>query len=216
MTKGKLDKILKNRIKDNPDLTVEDWLSRCEKSKFEIRKTINEGSNLKNRFIKNIENNLEEDKLKDRIITVVKESNIENFKNNISSFESMKNHFQQELLRLSKDKEKAESSMNQWVSRASIYVIRMIGALKDMVASMNYVNEQDHIFPLVKLKGIEKLPREESEISYLLEEYFIQTIEEVLKTNEDIDNVDNRLFNSLMGDNMIFSKALQEIGRAHV
>jgi hypothetical protein len=75
----------------------------------------------------------------------------------------MENHFQQEKLRLTRDKEKAEEVMKQWTHRAAIHVLRMVEALKDMVASMNYINEQGYAFPLVKLKGAERLPREEEE-----------------------------------------------------
>jgi hypothetical protein len=152
---------------------------------------------------------LEEDKLKEQIIIAVKEANIANFKNNIVSFRSMEKHFQYELLRLSKDKGKAEEAMKQWTNRASIYVIRMIEALKNMVAGMNYTNERGYAFPLVKLKGSERLPKDESEVVNLLNEYFVKAISKILESNEDIDSIDNKVFNDLMGDKVIFSKALQ-------
>lgn len=209
LLKGKMDEILKERIEDNPDLVVDEWLSRCTNNKNQIQKTLDEGEKFRSRFIKEMSLKLEEDKLKEQIITAVKEAIITNFKNNIISFKSMENHFHHELLRLSKDKGKAEEAMKQWTNRASIYVIRMIEALKNMIASMNYTNEQGYAFPLVKLKGSERLPKEKSEVTHLLDEYFVQAISRILETNQDIDSIDDKILNDLMGDKVIFSKALQ-------
>lgn len=208
-TKGNMDKILKGKIRNNPDLIVEEWLRKCKNNEIQISKTIDEGERFRNKFVKEVDFKLEEDKLKEKIITIVKEANIVNFKNNLVSFRSMEGHFQNELLRLSKDKSKAEEAMKQWTNRASIHVIRMVEALRSMVAGMNYTNEQGYAFPLVKLKGVERLPKEEAEITYLLDEYFIQLISKILETNEDIHNIDDKTLKDLMGDKTIFSKALQ-------
>ena len=174
--KGKMDKILKEKLEDNIDLVVDEWCDKCEKNKGQMKRTIDEGERYRLRFIKEVDEKLEENRLKKQIISVVKEANIENFKNNYISFLSMKGHFQNEILSLSRDKEKAENAMKQWTNRAAIHVIRMIEALKDMVNSMNYTNEQGYVFPLVKLKGVERLPKEEGDIIHLLEEYFVEAI----------------------------------------
>lgn len=209
LTRGKVNKILKEKLEDNIDLIVDEWLNKCENNRKQIKRTIDEGERYRLRFIKEVDAKLEEDRLKKQIISVVKEANIENFKNNHISFLSMKKHFQNEILSLSKDKEKAENAMKQWANRAAIHVIRMIEALKDIINSMNYTNEQGYVFPLVKLKGVERFPKEEGDIIYLLEEYFVEAITEVLETGEDIENPDNRKLNEIMGDGAIFSKALQ-------
>lgn len=209
LMKGKMDKILKEKLEDNIDLVVDEWCDKCEKNKGQMKRTIDEGERYRLRFIKEVDEKLEEDRLKKQIISVVKEANIENFKNNYISFLSMKGHFQNEILSLSRDKEKAENAMKQWTNRAAIHVIRMVEALKDMVNSMNYTNEQGYVFPLVKLKGAERLPKEEGDIIHLLEEYFVEAITEVLEIDEDIENLDNKKLNEIMGDGAIFSKALQ-------
>ena len=74
---------------------------------------------------------------------------------------------------------------------------------------MNYTNDQGHIFPLVKLKGMERLPKEEAEIIYLLEEYFVQAISKILEKKEDISKIDDKVYKELMDDTVLFSKALQ-------
>ncbi|SET78306.1 Chromosome segregation ATPase [Natronincola peptidivorans] len=207
--KGKMDEILKEKIQNNPDSIVETWLSSCGKNKDQISRTIEEGERFRSKFIKEINLKLEEDKLREKIITTVKEAKLANFKNNLSSFSSMEQHFQQELIRLSKDKRKAEDAMKKWTDRASIHIIRMVEALKSMVASMNYTNEQGYAFPLVKLKGTERLPKEDGEITYLLEEYFVQAIAKILEKKEEISNMEDKVFKDLMGDTVLFSKALQ-------
>ncbi|HZK33362.1 MAG TPA: hypothetical protein VFC60_02570 [Tissierellaceae bacterium] len=207
--KGKMDKNLKDEILSDLDLVVDNWMEDLGTNQAHINKTKAEGESFRIRFLKGIELKLEEDKLKEKLSTVVREANLNNFRSNRDSFKSMKNHFSQELISLSKDKGKAEEAMRQWTNRAAIYVIKMIDTLKDMVSSMNYVNENQHIFPLVKLKGGERLPKEEDEVRYLLKEHFIQSISKVLEENENIENLDNKFIDSLMGDNVIFSKALQ-------
>lgn len=207
--KGKMDEALKEKIQGNIDSVVDEWLRNCNKNLDQITKTQEEGERFRSRFTRKIEFSLKEDKLKEKIITTIKEANISNFKSNLISFKSMENHFQQELLRLTKDKEKAEEAMKQWTHRAAVHVLRMVEALRDMVASMNYTNEQGYVFPLVKLKGAERLPKEESEITYLLDEYFVQIISELLANSQDISSLDNNELKELMGDKVIFSKALQ-------
>ncbi len=208
ITKGKGDKVLKGKIVDSPDTIVDDWIKRLENVKYKIEETIAEGERFKAKFMNGI-NKLEEEHLKNKISNTLKEYNISKFKSNLTSFKSMETHFQQELMRLSKDKKKAEEVMKQWTNRASFHVIRMIEALKSMVASMNYINEQGYAFPLVKLKGVEGLPKEDKEISYLLEEYFIQSISKILEKKEDISNISNQALKDIMGDKALFSKAIQ-------
>lgn len=209
LSKGKTVNIIKEKTKLDPDLVVEEWLGKCKNNKHQIDKTLSEGERFRDTFIKEIDLKLDEDKLKNRIVEVIKQVKLENFKNNLDSFQSMDNHFQQELLKLSQDKRKAQDAMRQWTNRSAIHIMRMVEALKSMVASMNYTNEQGYAFPLVKLRGAERLPKEESEITYLLDEYFVQAIQKAIESNEDVSKIDDKLLGQLMGDEVIFSKALQ-------
>ncbi len=208
-TKGKMDKILKDKILNNLDLVVDTWMEDLETNKVHIKSSKIEGESFRIEFLKGIELKLEEDKLKEKLSRVVSEANLNNFRNNRDSFKSMKNHFNQELISLSRDKEKAEEAMKQWTNRAAIYVIKIIETLKDMVSSMNYVNENNNVFPLVRLKGKERLPKETEEVRYLLEEYFIQSISKIIEENKNIEKLDDKFIETLMADNIIFSKALQ-------
>ena len=53
------------------------------------------------------------------------------------------------------------------------------------------------------------MPKEESEITYLLDEYFIQSISKILEKEVDISNIEDKVLKDLMGDKVVFSKALQ-------
>ena len=208
-SKGKMDKTLKERLENNIHLLVDQWLDRYHDNKIQIRQVSEDGNKLVTAFIKTVEMKIEEAKLREKIKTTVKDTNIRNFNSNLVSFRSMESHFQNELLRLSKDKSKAEEYMKQWTNRAAIHTMRMIEALKSMVSSMVYTNENGYAFPLVKLKGIEKLPKEEGELTGLLEEYFIESITNLLEKEVDISQIEDKVFKDLMGDRIIFSKALR-------
>ena len=208
-TKGKVDDVLKKNIQDNIRAVIDNWLEVFNTNENHIKRAVDEGEKLRIDFIKEINTKLEEDKLKEKVISTIKEANVSNFKSNLSSFNSMQTHFQQELMNLAKDKRKAEEAMKNWTKRASIHIMRMIDSLKSMIASMNYTNEQGYVFPLVKLKGVERLPKDESETIYLLEEYFIQTIAKILEKKEDISNIEDKVYKELMDDTVLFSKALQ-------
>lgn len=207
--KGKMDKSLKDKLEENPDLLVDEWLDKCDVNRKRLEQAVENGENLRIKFIGHVEGKLEENRLKEKIISTFKEAKLSNFKNNHISFSSMENHFQNELLRLSRDKSQAEDVMRQWTNRAALHVMRMIEALKNMVSSMNYTNEQGYAFPLVKLKGIERLPKDESEVIYILEEYFIQSISQIIESNKDISSMDEKELDKFMGDKTILSKALQ-------
>ena len=65
LTKGNMDKILKGKIQDNPDLIVDEWLRKCRNNEMQINKTIDEGEKFRTKFIKEVDFKLEEDKLKE-------------------------------------------------------------------------------------------------------------------------------------------------------
>lgn len=207
-SKGKSEATLKARIQQNPDLLVEEWLRKFARNIENIARTADEGERFRLNFIKRVNMALTEEQLKDKILNEIRDIRKENFRNNLATFKSMENHFRLELNNLSQDKSRAEDVMKQWTQRAAIHVLRMVEALKAMIASMNYINEKGYAFPLVKLKAEERLPREESDISYLLNEYFMQTIAKVIE-RQDINNLNDHELKELMGDNRLFSKALQ-------
>lgn len=207
--KGKMNKILKGKVIKNPRDEVEEWIKRCDKVEDTLNREIDNGEEYLKAFEDNVQTKVYDELLKDRILNEIQKVKVDRFRRNLDSFNSMKNHFQIELNTLSSDKEKAEQARNQWAIRASKRVMKIVESLKEMVAGMVYVNENNYSFPLVKLKGEEKLPRDEEGVLFLLKEYFVEAIEKAIEENENIEDIDDRKLKELMSDKTIFSKALQ-------
>lgn len=207
--KGKMNNILKDKFIRNPREEVEGWVKRYKEIEDRLLREIEKGEEHLKVFEENVQTKVYDELLKERILNEIKKVNMDRFKRNLESFNSMKNHFQMELNTLSMDKEKAEQARNQWAIRASKRVLKIIESLKEMVAGMVYINQNGYSFPLVKLRGEERLPREEEDILYLLKEYFVEAIEKVFEGNENIEDIDDKALDGLMGDRAIFSKAIQ-------
>ncbi|MCF6466661.1 hypothetical protein [Clostridium sp. Cult2] len=207
--KGKMNKILKQKVVKNPRAEVEEWFKRYNRIEDDLNREIANGEEYLKAFEDNVETKVHDELLRDRILNEIQKVKVDRFRRNLESFSSMKNHFQIELNTLSSDKEKAEQARNQWSIRASKRVIKIVESLKEMVAGMVYINENNYSFPLVKLKGEEKLPRDEEDVLFLLKEYFVEAIEKVIEENENIEDIDDRKLRELMDDKAIFSKALQ-------
>lgn len=207
--KGKMNKILKEKVVKNPNFEVDEWFKRYDKIEDNLDRETTNGEEYLKAFKENVQAKVYDELLKDRILNEIQKVKVDRFRRNLESFNSMKNHFEIELNTLSSDKEKAEQARNQWAIRASKRVIKIVESLKEMVAGMVYVNENNYSFPLVKLKGEEKLPRDEEDVLFLLKDYFVEAIEKAIEENENIEDIDDRKLKELMSDKTIFSKALQ-------
>lgn len=209
--RGKINSTIIDRMKSNPQNEIEEWVSKYRKISRALKDDEQIAESRVDEFKNYVKNNVGDDILKSRILQNLQGLKIERFGSNFESFTSMKEHFAKEISTISGDKARAEEVRLQWSQRAARHAITMIEALKSMISGMNYVNESGHVFPLVKLKGDEQLPKEEKDIIHGLREYFVESINTLLKDNEDIENIDEQKLERLMGDQAIFSKAL--IGR---
>ncbi|WP_416198647.1 MAG: Chromosome segregation ATPase [Sporanaerobacter sp.] len=207
--KGKINKILKEKFINNSQIEVEEWIRRYKKSEDDLSREIEKGEEYLKTFKEIVETKVYDEVLKARILNEMQKVGISKFKANLESFGSMKNYFQIELNTLSSDKEKAEQARNQWTTRASKRVLKIVESLREMVSGMVYINENEYSFPLVKLKGEERLPKEEEDVLFLLKEYFVEAIEKVFSENENIEDIDDKKLEEIMSDKVIFSKALQ-------
>ena len=158
--KGKMNNILKDKFIRNPREEVEGWVKRYKEIEDRLLREIEKGEEHLKVFEENVQTKVYDELLKERILNEIKKVNMDRFKRNLESFNSMKNHFQMELNTLSMDKEKAEQARNQWAIRASKRVLKIIESLKEMVAGMVYINQNGYSFPLVKLRGEDFLEKE--------------------------------------------------------
>lgn len=209
-TKGKTSEYKMEKIENNEKNEVDKWTQNFKSIKEVIgRHTIRAKENF-DQFLDELKKNLKDEILKQKIKEVIGEkTNIANFINNKDSFSSMRDHAEKEISRVSNDKIKAEEAKKQWASRAARQSIKIAECLREMVNKMVYVNENNHAFKLVRLKGEELLPREEEDIEVLLNEYFVECIEKLEKAGVDFDNLEDKVLDRYMSDKMIFSKALR-------
>ncbi|KOF56290.1 hypothetical protein AGR56_05420 [Clostridium sp. DMHC 10] len=208
--KGKTSEYDMNKIKDNEKNEVDKWIQDFKNIDQSIKNhTTNAEENFEV-FLEALKNDIKDEILKHKIKEIIGDkTNIGNFTSNKDSFKSMKEHAEREINQIKTDKLEAEEAKEQWVSRAARQAIKISECLKEMVNKMVYVNENNYAFKLVRLKGEELLPKEESDINILLNEYFIECIEKLEKKDADFDNLDNKELNELMSDKKIFSKALR-------
>lgn len=206
--KGKVDEYIMEEIKQNPHDELGKWVSKYNKIKDDLNNNYNQVLKDIDDFGNYVRGNIYDEILKSRILQHITNIKIERYKSNLESFKSMKEHFQKEINTIATDKEKAEEVREQWAQRAARHAIKIIESLKEMIAGMNFVNENNHVFPLVSLKGEEMLPKEEEEIIYGLKEYFVESISKLLKENEEIESIDEKIIDNLMGDQAIFARAV--------
>lgn len=208
--KGKTSEYDMNKIKDNEKNEVDKWIQEFKDINGNIKNHIIKAEDNFEAFLEALKNDIKDEILKHKIKEIIGDkTDIGNFTSNKDSFKSMKEHAEREINQIKIDKLEAEAAKEQWVSRAARQAIKISECLKEMVNKMVYVNENNYAFKLVRLKGDELLPKEESDISVLLNEYFIECIEKLEKKGADFDNIDSKMLNELMSDKKIFSKALR-------
>lgn len=206
--RGKINSSILEKMKENPLNEIEEWINKYKRISIELKDDQEKAESDIENYRNYVKNNVADDILKGKMLQSLQSIRTERFKSNLESFTSMKEHFLKEISTISNDKARAEEVRLQWTQRAARHAITMIEALKSMIFGMNYINESGHVFPLVKLKGDEQLPKDEKDIIYGLKEYFVESINALLKDNEDIENIDDQKLEKLMGDQAIFSKAL--------
>lgn len=206
--RGKINDRLLEIIKENSSIAVEEWISRYKKIKRDLKVDEDKVSSDMDDYKKYVKDHVVDEILKSKILSTLQNIKLERYKNNLDSFISMKEHFLKEIGSIENDKARAEEVRIQWAQRAARHAITMVEALKSMISGMNYVNEKGHVFPLVKLKGDEVLPKEDKDVIHNLKEYFVESIGELLKDNEDVENIEDHKLERIMGDQAIFSRAL--------
>ncbi|MGH4140075.1 hypothetical protein [Clostridium sp.] len=209
-TKGKTSQYQMDKINNNEKNEVDLWIQNYKGINEVINNHTIKAQDNFDQFLEELKRNLKDEILKRKIKEVIGEKiNIASFTNNKDSFSSMREHAQKEISRVSNDKFKAEEAKEQWASRAARQSIKIAECLREMVNKMVYVNENNHAFKLIRLKGEELLPKEEEDIKVLLNEYFVECIEKLEKSGVDFDNLEDKTLEAYMSDRMIFSKALR-------
>lgn len=207
--KGKISEELMIKIRENSRRELDLWEDKFKRSKDQLLQNHQQAGQNLQEFIDIVKKEIKDDILKNLILSSLQDTQIEMYDSNLVSFYTMKDHFQKEINSISSDKSKAEEIRNTWAERASRHALAMVESLKEMVAGMNYVNENGYVFPLLKLKEEEELPKNEGDVFYTLRDYFVESIAEVVKEYEDIDNIEDEIIEKMMGDQAIFSRSVR-------
>lgn len=207
--RGRVDDNVIERLEKDAKQTIDAWQNEFKGLKRRLSEAESKMKGELESFRYEIRKRLKEKILFEKLNTELQNVRVDNFKGNLESFMSMKEHFQREMEATSLDKEKAEQVREQWAQRASKHVIRIIELMKEMVRGMVYINQNNYAFPLIKLKGEELMPTGEDEIIILLKEHFIQSIDEIINKKIPLEEIDEDTLEDLMGDQALFSKAVR-------
>ncbi|HLV10783.1 MAG TPA: hypothetical protein VKY40_11270, partial [Halanaerobiales bacterium] len=206
---GEANRLLLSAVKENPEKKLDEWKNNYQDISRQLENHTREAQFHFDELLNNIKKSLADDALKGSIMETLDGLRIDNYRDNYESFVSMREHFKKEINSLAEDKKKAEEAREQWASRAAKQVIKMVESLKEMVSRMVYHNQNNYSFPLVRLRSAENLPREEDDVKHVLREYFLECIEEIEKSELDINNLSDRELDSYMSAEVIFSRALR-------
>jgi chromosome segregation ATPase len=207
--RGHVDDSVIARLENNAKQMVDVWQNEFRNLKRRLTDSESKMKRELESFQVEIRERIKEKILFEKLNTEIQNIRINNFKANLESFTSMKEHFQREMETTSSDKAKAEQVREQWAQRASKHVIRIIELMKEMVRGMVYINRNGYAFPLIKLKGDELMPTNEDEIVVLLKEHFVQSINEIINKKIPVEDIDDSTLDNLMGEQALFSKAVR-------
>lgn len=205
---GTPDKMKMSSFKQVIPDEVANWVKTDEDLSRKRDEKVSQGKQSLEKLRKILDQAETDSMLHERLKTILMDMEIENFITNKETFESIKNHFQKEVHGLKKDKERAEDIQQKWSVRAARYIMQIVHSLQDMVHQMVYTNERDYDFPLVRLKGEERLPTSEDELIHLMKMLFAESVEKLLEY-EDVDEIPESLFRQLMSDAKLFSYGLR-------
>ena len=207
--RGHVDDSVIARLETDAKQMVDVWQNEFRSLKRRLADSESKIKRELESFQREIRERIKEKILFEKLNTQIQNIRINNFKGNLESFTSMREHFQREMETTSSDKAKAEQVREQWAQRASKHIIRIIELMKEMVRGMVYINQNNYAFPLIKLKGEELMPSGEDEIIVLLKEHFVQSINEIINKKIPIEDIDEGTLENLMGDQALFSKAVR-------
>lgn len=149
-------------------------------------------------------------RFKNEVITTLDHMDTRHYNHIRSVVKNMKRFSLSGLEQLERDKERAERAQSFWASRASMKVMSIAEAIRNMIAKMKLKNEWGS-FPLVQLKE-DILPKKPEDIEPLLKQHFVSAINKITKQFELIDDQNRALdqeIKELISDEQILFVSLR-------
>jgi len=206
--KGEINDLLKEKIRKEPEEVINSWFREYKEIKDKLfnlkEKTEKDFSKFKRNINERVENNKLKSSIKEKIL---EEFIVDNYNFNYEVLNSFKEYLNHELKKMKDDKEEAEEAKKQWAERSAIHIIRLVNSMKDMISNMVYHNQNGHSFPLVRLKRDDFLPEREEDIIPELEEYFLEVIDDF--EEKDINKMTESELEKYTGDAALFSRVIR-------
>ncbi len=127
---------------------------------------------------------------------------------------SLEEGFKASINKLEKDKKEKNEICKKWANRAAGYVVKISEAIRNMMKSMVYINENNYSFPLVKLEDDKKLKLEKDDtLIYIMEKFYVDAIKNIVENEEfdDIRDVSVRTIKKYLSTEKIFAFALNGV-----
>lgn len=208
---GKTNKELESKEIDEISKTIEEWKKDLKELNDKLIKSRKNGDIEKRYFSSGITENINDTRLKERIFEILRPMDLEEPEDIMEALNSLKEGFKVEIRQLEKDKEEKEEICEKWSNRAAGYIAKIAEAIKNMVKSMVYVNENNYSFPLVKLENDSRLNLDKDEtLIYIMKKFYIDALKNILE-NEDFENVSElstSIIKKYLSTEKIFSVAL--------
>ncbi len=135
------------------------------------------------------------------------------------SIQSLKHYFEWAEYSIKSEKEqkeKAEETVNLWVERTTRRMMDIIHGLEDMEKKMKIKNRNNTMFPLIKFTHHDAFNQSKEEIQYKVRDFCISKIDEFVKKNSDIDNIDIRKVAKTVNASNILLYVLGEYPRMNI
>ncbi|WP_042458828.1 coiled-coil domain-containing protein [Neobacillus dielmonensis] len=207
---GEIPDGYKDPIKQEPEKLIQKWIG--QNNELTNRQT-QYHKGFKER-LKDLSQVLQDERidgpLKSSLQHLLPQLESDSIRSGINIVLSVMEFIQNELLKLKDDKQKAENAQEIWVDRAVYRVIRIFQSLKDMVKRMKIKNKEGYTFPLVEIERLKEIETaDEEEYRRLLREHFTKTIEQLLESDESIENIPESTLRKYIDDNQLVLVSLR-------
>ncbi|MEA1974376.1 MAG: hypothetical protein U9N10_02315, partial [Bacillota bacterium] len=168
----------------------------------------------KNKFDSKVAASIKEEGLKDRVLEIVRGMKIDEYNDIMDILKSLEEGFKASINKLEKDKEEKNEICRKWANRAAGYIVKISEAIRNMMKSMIYINENNYSFPLVKLEDDKKLKLEKDDtLIYIMEKFYVEAIKNIVENEEfdDIRDVSARTIRKYLSTEKIFAFALNGV-----
>jgi hypothetical protein len=212
--KGKINKNLRDKNINDIENDLDIWKNELKEINIKLVKSKSNLEDEKNKFDSKVAAVIKEERLKERVLEIVRGMKIDEYDDIMDILKSLEEGFKASINKLEKDKKEKNEICKKWANRAAGYVVKISEAIRNMMKSMVYINENNYSFPLVKLEDDKKLKLEKDDtLIYIMEKFYVDAIKNIVENEEfdDIRDVSVRTIKKYLSTEKIFAFALNGV-----